>query len=899
MSEALPSVELSTAPANADTAASGQHQAGAFEPGDAGSGGGTVTTTRSETEVPEHPVGRLRFVLAVFALFGVGVALPMLTLYGENSVMFIAARTSGWQVLEFALITTLAPTVLVVGLAWLVGRIAPTRLARGGAIAVAAATVGAYAARQLIAERTVLGAMLVVATAAGLAWAYDRSPFARTMLRNLAVLPVFLLLQFLFMSESGPLMWADPDPEAASVSVANDGPVVVVVFDELPLATLLTDPDTINAELFPNLAGLAETSHWFPQAMSNATATTKSVPTILNGSLTRWGGADTNRDRNLFTLLADEYEIHAVESVARLCQKDHCVHLSATPATKADFYSDVGVVLGQTLGLPPIRDRLPSIDNAWGDFYGRRQSVERTDAILEVLSDYPMTVRHPSWTNELAAGAVAASGLGDREMLYIHSVTPHNPWVTVPSGHRYASARGLYGPVNRNNGELSVDELRLNLQRHMWQVGFVDSMLGQILDGLRSTGSFDDATIILTADHGFSLTDGPRRGASEDNVDQQYRVPLLIKEPGQSEAVVNPSSAFGYDIVPTLVDVLGVEFIGDEAWEFDGQSLLDPDLPAMRDHEIVRVPDFWDGSVTSGPVGLASTVEVHERLLPDRSTWLAVAAGEAAAYVGPNPEPVAPVAAPGLALRWKVTQQPSIGNYNELLGVTPSLIDGILSVDPDDLGVIDGSAEVLHDVLFLLDGEVAGSGWLEPSSVEDGQYAIRGVIDPHQLENGRNQLGVLVWSPSQERWMRGRGSGIPTRMLTEQRFDADAAAAEVAELPEVLAFSSEPSEVRADVDAAVLPGAGGIAINLSLAQNADAPKPSEVSLVADNQEVARWTVPENGPPLVTVGERSFINLNFKATDEPMTVALDELDPESQWLMLSYPDGVLAIPLEQG
>ena len=56
---------------------------------------------------------------------------------------------------------------------------------------------------------------------------------------------------------------------------------------------------------------------------------------------------------------------------------------------------------------------------------------------------------------------------------------------------------------------------------------------------------------------------------------------------------------------------------------------------------------------------------------------------------------------------------------------------------------------------------------------------------------------------------------------------------------------------------------------------------------------------DDGPPLVSVGEQAFVNLRFDQADDGSATSAAGLDAQSHWLMLSYPDGVLAVPLEQG
>lgn len=87
-----------------------------------------------------------------------------------------------------------------------------------------------------------------------------------------------------------------------------------------------------------------------------------------------------------------------------------------------------------------------------------------------------------------------------------------------------------------------------------------------------SEGIFDEALIIITADHGVSFRPGDnRRQATPTNAGEIIPVPLLIKLPGQKEARVVQTSASLVDVLPTVADILDVSL----AQPVDGRSLVD------------------------------------------------------------------------------------------------------------------------------------------------------------------------------------------------------------------------------------------------------------------------------------------------------------------------------------
>jgi hypothetical protein len=109
-------------------------------------------------------------------------------------------------------------------------------------------------------------------------------------------------------------------------------------------------------------------------------------------------------------------------------------------------------------------------------------------------------------------------------------------------------------------------------QRHLLQTGFVDALLGDLIDKLKQVGLYDASLIVITADHGvsFRATDFWRR-VSETNYPDIMWIPLLVKTPYQEEGAVTDRNVETIDILPTVADALGIEL----PFETDGRSALD------------------------------------------------------------------------------------------------------------------------------------------------------------------------------------------------------------------------------------------------------------------------------------------------------------------------------------
>ncbi|WP_142850214.1 phosphoric/sulfuric ester hydrolase PehA [Telmatospirillum sp. J64-1] len=99
----------------------------------------------------------------------------------------------------------------------------------------------------------------------------------------------------------------------------------------------------------------------------------------------------------------------------------------------------------------------------------------------------------------------------------------------------------------------------------------VDDGLGKVFAHLDETGQWDDTLIIFTSDHAEQLGDHYLLGKI-GYFDESFRIPLVIKMPGNDARAGAVESAFteSVDIMPTILDWLG----GEVPRACDGRSLL-------------------------------------------------------------------------------------------------------------------------------------------------------------------------------------------------------------------------------------------------------------------------------------------------------------------------------------
>lgn len=102
-------------------------------------------------------------------------------------------------------------------------------------------------------------------------------------------------------------------------------------------------------------------------------------------------------------------------------------------------------------------------------------------------------------------------------------------------------------------------------------VRYTDQQFSAFIEELKTRGEYDNALIIVCADHGESFGEGERFGHTGLAFEEQIRIPLMMKLPGQqfSGQIIDEQVSL-MDIVPTLLDWYKIE----QSYTMHGQSLL-------------------------------------------------------------------------------------------------------------------------------------------------------------------------------------------------------------------------------------------------------------------------------------------------------------------------------------
>lgn len=98
--------------------------------------------------------------------------------------------------------------------------------------------------------------------------------------------------------------------------------------------------------------------------------------------------------------------------------------------------------------------------------------------------------------------------------------------------------------------------------RYDGEIRHADDRLGDVLGALRRLGRYDDALVIVTADHGELFGEHGRWGHGGDPVRELVHVPLIVKYPGRARVGVEERPVSLTDVAPTILAVLGLPPLG-------------------------------------------------------------------------------------------------------------------------------------------------------------------------------------------------------------------------------------------------------------------------------------------------------------------------------------------------
>ncbi|MGH2755856.1 MAG: sulfatase-like hydrolase/transferase [Actinomycetota bacterium] len=459
-------------------------------------------------------------------------------------------------------------------------------------------------------------------------------------------------------------------------------PVVMIVFDEFPVASLMNDAGEIDAEHYPNFARLSDDATWYRNTSTVGVFTHEALPSILTGKSFEPGTTMTDvHPRNLFTLLGDSYRVRTHEHLPGFCPANLC--------------------------------RLSRPDPASGEL-GPRFNSFATGERGTNFGSFLDLIEAPQEDEK-------------RPFYFGHLVLPHSPWRYLPSGQRYLEESPEPGEVDipgpgrawDRDGWLTTQVY----QRHLLQTGLTDRLVGALIDRLEEAGIYDESLVVVTADHGIAFQPGhPKRLIDAATVGHVAPIPLFIKQPHQRVGRISDRPTEVTDILPTIADILRLS----DVWhDLDGTSAFDEDASFNADRRI-------EGLVLD-PMG-SEKFEVVQRKYrlfgtPDGSLDLFSAApGGVSSILGRPADDVHPYVATDEVV--EIDDLPMHVDADPRAPMFPALLEGSVP-----------GTEERRIVAISVDGVVRA---VTRTYLEDGHARFYAMLDPSDFDSAPNDIDAFV-----------------------------------------------------------------------------------------------------------------------------------------------------------
>lgn len=167
-------------------------------------------------------------------------------------------------------------------------------------------------------------------------------------------------------------------------------------------------------------------------------------------------------------------------------------------------------------------------------------------------------------------------------------------------------------------GDISDHSMRKAIACTHAMVEMIDDGVGEILSALENTGRSDNTCIVFTSDHGELLGDHGLLHKGPPPYRQLTEVSLIMSGPGIRSGKTTDALTSHIDLAPTLLDIAGVQFDGNQ---FDGRSLT----PLLSDSSCrIRTHNFGEYHPTAKPELYNQTVSTDKwrfTIYPRCSQW--------------------------------------------------------------------------------------------------------------------------------------------------------------------------------------------------------------------------------------------------------------------------------------
>jgi hypothetical protein len=168
---------------------------------------------------------------------------------------------------------------------------------------------------------------------------------------------------------------------------------------------------------------------------------------------------------------------------------------------------------------------------------------------------------------------------------FLHVLLPHEPYVYLPTGQM---GRPGGEPLGLEAFGVWSDDRRLvsiAYQQHLLQVQFVDRLLGLTIDRLKAEGLYDDALIVVVADHGVAFRpQRPFKQPVDSTLAEIGAIPFFVKGPGARSGRIDDRPLQAIDVLPTIARELDAV----PSWDVEGRAAQRPSPAAPETRRLYR-----------------------------------------------------------------------------------------------------------------------------------------------------------------------------------------------------------------------------------------------------------------------------------------------------------------------
>ena len=255
-------------------------------------------------------------------------------------------------------------------------------------------------------------------------------------------------------------------------------------------------------------------------------------------------------------------------------------------ATAAEALKDAGFATGAVANAAFVSPML-NLDRGFDMFdhqYTYNWDTRRADASADIAIE---------WMRDNASKSM---------FMLLHLFDPHLDY-DPPGDYRFRYTEGRTEPAPpltmtncldmRPSKEEppSQEDIAYMKALHHGELAFVDAQIGRVVDALKELGLYDEAMIVVTADHGEEFWEHGGFEHGHTLYDELVKVPLVMKFPASQPAAnaVVGTQVRMIDIMPTVFEVAGV----DEPNTFAGKSLR----PAIEGLETAGRPTLCESTL--------------------------------------------------------------------------------------------------------------------------------------------------------------------------------------------------------------------------------------------------------------------------------------------------------------